>query len=235
MIIFSSHMKKLALNGLASSGLLLQATKSKIVQAGLAMAFMLLFIAQPAYAHHPFGGQTPSNFVEGFMSGLGHPVIGVDHFVFVVAVGLLAALKPNRGIFIPIAFIIATLGGTGIHLQSLDLPAPEIVISASVLGFGIMLAMKNSPNLGWLIATAAIAGIFHGYAYGEAIVGAQMTPLVAYLAGFAIVQLIISLSAFGVGKLTLKKIADQPSLMLRFAGFTIAGIGAAFLSSAVLG
>ena len=97
-----------------------------------------------------------------------------------------------------------------------------------------MLAMKDSPNLGWLIGTAAIAGIFHGYAYGEAIVGAQMTPLVAYLAGFAIIQLIVSLIAFQVGKLTLRRIADQPSLMLRFAGFTIAGVGAAFLSSALL-
>ncbi|MDJ0732669.1 MAG: HupE/UreJ family protein [Nostocaceae cyanobacterium] len=227
-------MKKLVLNGLASSGFLLQATKSKILQAGLAMAFMLSFIAKPAYAHHPFGGGTPTNLFEGFMSGLGHPIIGIDHFTFVVAVGLLAALKPRGGIFVPIAFIIATLAGTGIHLQSLDLPAPEIVISASVLGFGIMLAMKDSPNLGWLIGTAAIAGIFHGYAYGEAIVGAQMTPLVAYLAGFAIIQLIVSLIAFQVGKLTLRRIADQPSLMLRFAGFTIAGVGAAFLSSALL-
>nr|MDJ0675156.1 HupE/UreJ family protein [Calothrix sp. MO_167.B42] len=164
----------------------------------------------------------------------GHPVIGIDHFIFVIAVGLLAALKARKGIFIPISFILATIVGTGIHLQSIDIPYPEAIISASVLLFGIVLAMKDAPNLGWLIGAAGVAGIFHGYAYGEAIVGAQMTPLVAYLAGFASIQLTVALICFWVGKLTLKKVTDQPSLMLRYAGFTISGAGIAFLSSVLL-
>ncbi len=194
----------------------------------------LLFASQPAHAHHPFGGQIPQNMFEGFLSGLGHPVIGIDHFIFVIAVGLLAALKARKGIFIPISFILATIVGTGIHLQSIDIPYPEAIISASVLLFGIVLAMKDAPNLGWLIGAAGVAGIFHGYAYGEAIVGAQMTPLVAYLAGFASIQLTVALICFWVGKLTLKKVTDQPSLMLRYAGFTISGAGIAFLSSVLL-
>jgi len=35
----------------------------------------------------------------------------------------------------------------------------------------------NKPN--WLVLTVlgAIAGLFHGYAYGESIIGAGMTPL----------------------------------------------------------
>nr|MDJ0600449.1 HupE/UreJ family protein [Crocosphaera sp.] len=49
----------------------------------------LLILAQPATAHHPFGGQTPSNFFEGFLSGLGHPIIGLDHFAFILASGFL--------------------------------------------------------------------------------------------------------------------------------------------------
>ncbi len=51
----------------------------------------LLLLMEPAIAHHPFGGETPSNFVEGFLSGLGHPIIGLDHFTFVVASGFLGA------------------------------------------------------------------------------------------------------------------------------------------------
>lgn len=210
----------------------------KIAKTKIAIALLVgisLFIySQPAAAHHPFGGEAPSNFIQGFLSGLGHPVIGIDHFVFIVALGLLSALKP-KGLLIPIAFILTTLAGTGIHLMSLDLPAPELVISASVLAFGVMLAMKNSPNLIWLTVFGAIAGLFHGYAYGEAIVGAEMTPLVAYLVGFAVIELGISLVACQTGKFVLQKFADQPSLYLRFAGFTIGGAGIAFLSNTLLG
>jgi len=208
--------------------------KALVKAIALVVGISFLLTATPAAAHHPFGGETPSNFFEGLLSGFGHPIIGPDHFAFVVAVGLLAAIK-ERGIFIPIAFVLTALAGTGIHLMSLDLPFPEVIISASVLVFGIMLALKSSPNSMVLIALAAIAGLFHGYAYGEAIVGAEITPLVAYLAGFSLIQLAIALLTFQVGKSAMKQVTEQPTLLLRFAGFTICGAGAAFLSSAILG
>ncbi|PZD73899.1 hypothetical protein C1752_01554 [Acaryochloris thomasi RCC1774] len=193
----------------------------------------LLTLAPAALAHHPLGGQLPSNFFEGFMSGVAHPVIGLDHFVFVIAAGLLAALS-RQGIMIPVAFVIAGLAGTGIHLQSLDLPAPEFFISASVLLFGVLLALRKSPNWKLVAGLGAIAGIFHGYAYGEAIVGADMMPMVAYLTGFTVIQLVISLGMSAVGRAILKR-HQMPELPLRFAGFAICGVGATFLSSALLG
>jgi urease accessory protein len=201
----------------------------------LAFFLTLLIVVEPANAHHPLEGEIPNNFFEGFMSGLAHPIIGLDHFAFVIAIGLLAALKNKQGILIPTTFILTTLIGTGIHLLEINLPFPEIIISLSVLAFGILLAQKNSLNLFWLMVSAAIAGIFHGYAYGESIIGAQMTPLVAYLAGFALIQLIIALISFIIGKFSLKRVAEKPSLSLRFAGFIICGVGATFLASAIVG
>lgn len=135
---------------------------------------------------------------------------------------------------IPIAFVIAGLAGTGIHLQSLDLPAPEFFIAASVLLFGALLALKQSPNWRIVAGLAVIAGIFHGYAYGEAIVGADMTPLMAYLTGFTVIQLGVSLGASAIGQAMLKR-HQMPELPLRFAGFAICGFGAAFLSAIILG
>ena len=191
-----------------------------------------LLAASPALAHHPGGGEIPSNFVQGFLSGIGHPVIGIDHLVFVVAIGLLAALSKKLGMVIPVAFVAATALGTVIHLQSIDLPVPELIISASVLVMGIFLAQQKQVN--WLIIAmvGAIAGIFHGYAYGEAIVGAETTALGAYLFGFCSIQLVISAIAFYVARSIIKTPA---SLWLRFAGFTISGIGLAFVSNAILG
>ncbi|MEL6494711.1 MAG: HupE/UreJ family protein [Cyanobacteria bacterium J06623_7] len=206
--------------------------KNKAIAFGIVAS--ILFGAAPALAHHPSGGEIPSNFIEGFLSGIGHPVVGIDHLVFVIAIGFLAALTPKLGMIIPTAFVVATAVGTIIHLQSIDLPAAELIISASVLVMGIFLARKNPANLGLLAALAALAGIFHGYAYGESIIGAETAALGAYLFGFCAIQLGISAIAFYLGR----KVINQPqksALMLRFAGFTVCGIGFAFLSNHVLG
>lgn len=194
----------------------------------------LFFNAAPALAHHPNGGEIPSNFVEGFLSGIGHPVVGIDHLVFVIAIGLLAALSSRLGMIIPTAFVVATALGTVIHLQSVDLPAAELVISASVLLMGILLAKEKQVNLGIIAALSAIAGIFHGYAYGESIIGAETAALGAYLLGFCSIQLGISAIAFYLGKRVIKQ-PSKSAMLLRFAGFTICGIGFAFLSNIVLG
>lgn len=201
----------------------------------ITLAISVFLNASPALAHHPNGGEIPSTFGAGFLSGLGHPVIGIDHLVFVIAIGLLAALSSRWGMVIPLAFIVATAIGTGVHLQSIDLPVVELIISTSVLVMGVFLARKERANLVLLTAVSAIAGIFHGYAYGESIVGAETTALGAYLLGFCGIQLAISLGAYYLGKQTLNRATLPTNLPLRFAGFTIFGIGLSFVSSAVIG
>ena len=197
------------------------------------LSSIYFFGASPVLAHHPSGGELPSTFIEGLVSGIGHPVIGIDHLVFVVAIGLLAALSKKIGMIIPLAFVVATAIGTAIHLQSISLPVPELIISASVLMMGILLAKEKQINLAIIAAIAAMAGIFHGYAYAESIVGAQTTVVSAYLLGFCSIQLGISAIAFYVGRSTIK--SSKPAIWLRFAGFAICGIGFAFVSNSILG
>ncbi len=196
---------------------------------GFSTLLLLGIATKPVLAHHLTGGKLPSNAFEGLMSGLAHPIIGIDHFAFVVAVGLLASIYLKVSVILPLSFILATLAGTGLHLMSLNLPLAEMVIAASVMAIGGLLILTRSVNAVWLILGGAIAGLFHGYAYGEAIVGAQMTPLFSYLAGFAIIQSVIILIAYQLGKMAVNV------LPLRFAGFTIIGVGFAYLSSALLG
>jgi len=194
------------------------------------LALSFLGNASPALAHHPMGGKMPSTFFEGFTSGLAHPVIGLDHLAFIVVIGLFAALKP-QGIFIPLSFVLSAMLGAGLHLLGATLPVVELIVSASILLFGVLLAIKNSPNLLVMIALSAVAGLFHGYAYGEAIFGAQTTALVAYLTGFTVIQLVISSAAFFIGQKVLKGDFGQVSPNLRSAGLVICGIGAALLAS----
>lgn len=202
-----------------------------VTQATWLTVGLTLLSAAPAFAHHASGGTTPSNWIEGALSGLAHPIIGLDHFAFVVAIGLLAATR-QQGFWLPIAFLLSALMGTGAHLLNLDLPAPELFISVSVLVFGIMLAMQARPQLPILVSLGAIAGLFHGYAYGEAIIGATAAPLIAYLIGFTLIQLIIALSTYAIAKKILHR---SDALKLRYAGFVLCGIGAAFFSAALGG
>ena len=201
----------------------------------LILGISCLTLVSPALAHHPMGGETPNNFMTGLLSGLGHPVIGIDHLVFVVALGLLAVLSNRYALMIPGSFVAATILGTVIQLQALDLPVVEVVISASVMLAGILLAKSKVSNINVLVSMVAIAGIFHGYAYGETIVGAETTALGAYLLGFALIQLVISFGVYTLGRSLFPVTNNTPNLPLRFAGFTIAGIGLAFLSNTILG
>jgi len=199
--------------------------RSLLFVALAAVFFGSLLAAGPALAHHPFGGQTPTNALEAVLSGIAHPVIGFDHFAFIVAVGLLAAIPKKGSFWIPGSFLLAALGGTLAHVAGWNLPLPELFISASVLAFGLLLAIDRPFPVVLAPVLAAIAGLFHGYAYGEAIVGAEMTPLLAYLIGFTLIQTAIAAAAFAMGRFTLKG-------NLRPAGYALCGIGAAFLSSA---
>ena len=200
---------------------------------GILTSFMLLRTIEPAAAHHPMGGQIPSNFWEGLLSGIGHPIIGIDHLVFVVAVGLIAALV-NQGFLIPISFITTAMLGTVFHLLNFNLPQVEIAIAISVVAFGIMLALKQKLNTPLLAIIAATAGIFHGYAYGEAIIGAEITPLLTYLIGFSVIQLLIALLAMKFVELINHHWQNQTFSLMRFLGFVITGIGAVFATNSFL-
>jgi urease accessory protein len=187
---------------------------------------LLIVLATPALAHHAMGGKMPTNFFQGFMSGVAHPLIGPDHLAFIVAVGLLAAVT-KQGILIPIAFLLSAMVGTLVHLAGWNVPGVELIVAVSILMGGGLLIQKSRPHTAIVAGLAAIAGLFHGYAYGEAIFGAETTPLVAYLTGFTVIQLAISLAAFG----TAQKLFTNPqgeSNQTRSAGLVICGVGLAF-------
>jgi urease accessory protein len=180
--------------------------------------------ATPALAHHPMGGRVPANLFEGLMSGIAHPVISVDHLVMVVAIGLLAAMK-RQGWWMPIAFVLTAILGTGLHLQSVSLPEAELWVAVSVLVLGGLMLWQKRLNLATIVAFGGLAGLAHGYAYGEAIIGAETTPLVAYLMGFTAVQLAITLGAMQAAKVTLVGRLDW----FRVAALVTIGAGVALV------
>lgn len=166
---------------------------TKLTRTALAATAALL-AANPAFAHHAMGGVLPSTFGQGLISGLAHPVIGIDHLAFVIGVGLLAALTPLRFV-LPLAFVGGTLGGAFLHLASLNLPGAELFILGSVLLMGVAILKQTRLDPKLMGAAFAAAGLFHGYAYAESIVGAETGVLGAYLLGFSAIQYAIAIGA----------------------------------------
>ncbi len=181
-------------------------------------------MAEPAFAHHVMGGRMPVTFTDGLLSGLGHPIIGLDHFAAVVAIGLLAAAH-RRGAGLVIGFVVAMMIGVAAHLQGATVPGAEIVVALSVIILGGVLLVRRDLSVATALFLFAAVGLVHGYALGESIFGAEPTPLWAYLVGLAVIQSAIALAAMRVAQLLI-----QPdAVRLRFVGAGIAGIGIAIL------
>jgi urease accessory protein len=144
-----------------------------------------------------------------------------------VAAGLIAALH-RRGALVVFAFVVASLAGTGIHLLSWGLPRPELMIALSVVLFGVLLVARQL-RLSIVVLLAAASGVFHGYAYGESIVGADMTPLWAYLLGLALIQLVVGLTTRKLVQTVVLPSQHRVALALRLAGIAIGCVGLTYL------
>ncbi len=183
----------------------------------------LTLAAAPAFAHHLMGGRTPETFMQGLLSGLAHPIIGLDHFAFLAAIGI-AVGAFGLNLLLPMAFVVAMALGVGIHVMGVTMPAAEIVVAASVVLAGLFLARGRPLSVAAWAALFVAAGLFHGYALGESIYGAERAPLAAYLIGLAAIQ---SALAIGIALVTRRLDADLAASAPRLAGVFILGIGVA--------
>ncbi len=180
-----------------------------------------MLAASPAAAHHVMDGELPSTFGQGLLSGFGHPIIGVDHLAFLIGVGVAVGIA-RLPLLISAAFVAASAIGVALHVQGIPLPGAELVVAASVILVGALLARGVTLSAGRWAGLFGLAGLFHGHAYGEAILGAEVTPLLAYLLGLVVVQ---SALAIGVAMLVRRHAAPGSRLAARLAGGAVAAVG----------
>lgn len=196
----------------------------------IAVAVATFAFAEPAFAHHLMGGHQATTFIEGLLSGLGHPVIGIDHFAAVVAIGCLASAQ-RSGAISAIGYIVAMMVGVALHLMGTTVPAAELLVALSVLGLGAVVVWRRDLPAGAALKLFAIVGLIHGYALGESIYGAERTPLVAYLIGLAVIQSAIALGAMTICKAAMKR---SDPVLVRLIGAGVAGVGIAVLVQQII-
>lgn len=195
----------------------------------LALTLGGLVAATPALAHHAMDGETPSTLAQGLISGFAHPVIGLDHLAALIGVGLVSS-RFARGLALPAFWLVAMAAGVGIHLASATLPHAELFVALSVVIIGLAATIRTTLPFATVAVLFAAGGALHGYALGESIVGAETTPVAAYLVGLVAVQTVLTTGiAFAARRLSNTSFA-APSLQLRLAGLAVAVTGAVTLA-----
>lgn len=186
----------------------------------LALAALLLLAAGGAHAHEAAG------VAGGLVAGLSHPVLGPDHLLAMLAVGLWGAQIGGAQVWtLPVAFPLVMSLGAALGIAGVTLPAvePAIALSVLVLGLAILAAWK-APAWAALGIAAAFA-LFHGHAHGVELPG--LADPVAYGAGFVAATGAIHCAGILIGR-ALQGIAD--GWLARGLGGAIGAAGLWFLA-----
>jgi urease accessory protein len=172
----------------------------------------------PVFAHSP-------GALGGFSSGFQHPVLGPDHLLAMLAVGIWGAQMGGRSIWeLPVAFPMMMAVGGLIGMSGMYVPDAELGIAISVLVLGASIAFAWRPLEVVSLAIIAAFAFFHGYAHGVELPAA--TDPVAYAAGFVIATGLIHVVGIGIGLLAGKFARGRLS---RGLGAAVACIGVYFL------
>ncbi|MEP0072024.1 MAG: HupE/UreJ family protein [Marinomonas sp.] len=178
-------------------------------------AAALLLVSSMTFAH------PGHEHISSFMSGLSHPLGGLDHLLAMLAIGLWASSMKGRAVWaVPLAFVLTMLAGGGLALAGLNLPFVEqgILLSVIVLG-SLVLAAKRLPFFG-CVAVAGSFALFHGAAHGiEMPIDANSAQ---YALGFALATAGLHALGLGLGQL-MTRFASP--MMLRISGSVIAVTG----------
>jgi len=166
------------------------------------------------FAHSSEGG--------GFTAGLCHPVLGMDHLLAMISVGILSAQIGGKAIWtVPSTFVGVMLIGGILGIKGIPFFSVELGIACSVIILGIAIAIgKNVPTL-IALALVSFFALFHGHAHGT-----EMPSLAQpawYALGFTSGTAGIHIAGVLIGV-----VAEQYRFgpkVLRFAGLIIASIG----------
>jgi urease accessory protein len=138
----------------------------------------------------------------------------------------------GRALLLAISFVAATLAGCALHVLGYTLPAPELAIALTVAAAAVLVAARLRPPAGALAALLASAGLFHGYAYGESIVGAEAAPLAAYMVGFGIIQSGVAVASALALRAAIGRDYMSEAGAMQLAGGAIAIVAAIALANA---
>lgn len=183
------------------------------------LVLIMMFVVQNITLAHSIGG-------NGLTSGLTHPLLGFDHLLAMIAVGIISVQQGGHSIWkVPATFILFMVIGALLAFSGLKVPAVETGISLSILIFGVIISVSKKIPVYFALLSIAVFAIFHGHAHGEEF------PIIAnpilYGIGFVLSTTLLHLVGILIGYSAIKR--DLKLGLLRYAGAVISIIGLLFL------
>jgi urease accessory protein len=159
--------------------------------------------------------------VHNLMHGLQHPLTGLDHMGAMIAVGIWAAQRGGRAVWlVPLSFVSVMTIGAGLGMVGIQLPFVEPGILLSLMVLGLLVALAVRLPLWASVAIVSVFALAHGHAHGAE------APAVAsglkYVLGFVITTGLLHATGVAFG-LTMQQL--RTSQVARFAGAAIALCG----------
>ncbi len=163
---------------------------------------------------------------SGLMAGLAHPVFGLDHLLAMLAVGLWAAQQSGAARWaLPLTFVGTMLIGGLLGFNGLEIPLMETGIAASVLAFGLLVAVAIRLPMAISIALTALFALTHGVAHGLEL--PELASPWGYAAGFVMA----TAALHGAGYALVRSLPRAAAPLVRVAGAASALTGVWLLAS----
>src|SRR5688572_478362 len=186
-------------------------------------AVMGLALTAPALAHTGVGAHS-----HGFAAGFLHPLMGLDHLLAMIGVGVWAAQLSKRATWlVPAAFVAVMIAGAGLALSGIAMPMVEFGIAGSVLVIGALIAFGTRLPVGLAMGLVGLFALFHGHAHGTELPG--FAHPAAYGAGFVAATALLHVAGVGIALAVRKHAAKLP---FRIAGAMMATVGGGLLLGA---
>jgi urease accessory protein len=157
---------------------------------GTSLLLLLVLPAGPALAHTGSGG--------GFVTGLSHPISGLDHVIAMIAVGLWGAQLGRPALWLlPVMFPLVMAFGAFAALLGMGLPGVEVGIAVSAVALGAAILFEFRPTLAVSVGLVSFFAVFHGHAHGTELPADQSGVL--YSVGFVISTGLLHAAGIGIG------------------------------------
>ncbi len=181
-----------------------------------------LLLPEIALAH------TEGGIAGGFVSGFTHPILGWDHVVAMVAVGLWGAFLGAPAIWLlPVVFPLVMAFGAALGVLAVPVPAVEIGIAGSAVVLGLLIVLAARLPL-WLASViVGVFAIFHGYAHGTEL--PEATNPFAYGVGFVVATGLLHLLGIAFGLLVRWPMGTYA---VRAGGAVVSAVGCIYLFNA---
>ncbi|MCD9113864.1 HupE/UreJ family protein [Pseudomonas bijieensis] len=189
-------------------------TRSIRLSLGAALCLLPVF----AFAH-------PGHDESGLMAGVAHPLSGMDHLLAMFAVGLWAAQQAGKArLMLPLIFVAGMLLGGLLGFEGFAIAHLETGIAASVLAFGLLVAVAARPPVALALAITGLFGLAHGIAHGMEF--PEMSSPAAYAVGFLIATSALHAAGFALAR----GLPMRAAALVRALGLVSAGAGITLLA-----